>query len=202
MDASFPNFILGYHGCDRTIAEKVFAGKAILTSSHNDYDWLGDGIYFWEYNAQRAFEYGAEIARHPRHTGQKIKAPTVIGAIINLGSCLNLLDSRFIGMVKQAYEDLARASEAEKMILPVNSGGADLLSRKLDCAVLRALHNAREEAGEKPFDSVRAASPEGEKLYHNAGFDSKTHIQIWVRNPACIKGYFRPLDDTGKPIVF
>lgn len=54
MDTALPSFILGYHGCDKAIAEKVFAGTSGLKPSDNDYDWLGDGIYFWEHNAQRA----------------------------------------------------------------------------------------------------------------------------------------------------
>jgi hypothetical protein len=49
---------------------------------------------------------------------------------------------------------------------------------------------------------VRAAFVEGGQLYPDAGFSAKSHIQICVRNVACIKGYFRPLDDRGKPVVF
>jgi len=32
---------------------------------------------------------------------------------------------------------------------------------------------------------------EGEPIYESAGFYSKTHVQIAVCNPACIKGVFR-----------
>jgi hypothetical protein len=35
---------------------------------------------------------------------------------------------------------------------------------------------------------------EGTDLYDNAGFKSNNHIQIAVRNPNCIKGYFFPRD--------
>jgi len=45
-----------------------------------------------------------------------------------------------------------------------------------------------------PFDSVRAAYIEGEELYPNAGFNDKNHIQLCVRNPNCIKGFFMPRD--------
>ena len=44
-----------------------------------------------------------------------------------------------------------------------------------------------------------SASP---SVFADAGFAAKTHIQICVRNPVCIKGYFRPLDQTGKPLSF
>jgi hypothetical protein len=202
VDPASTSFVLGYHGCDRRIAERVLAGKEILRPSHNDYDWLGDGIYFWEHNARRAFEFASEVAGWPHPSGQRIRTPAVVGAIIDLGSCLNLLDSRFIEMVRDAHRELVLVSEAVGVDLPRNTGGSDLFKRQLDCAVLRTLHQNRQERGESRFDTVRAAFIEGGQLYENAGFAAKSHIQICVCEPRCIKGYFRPLDEDGKPIVF
>jgi hypothetical protein len=195
-------FVLGYHGCDRKIAERVLAGRVSLKPSHNDYDWLGDGIYFWEHNARRAFDFATEVAGRSHPSRQAIRTPAVVGAIIDLGLCLNLFESRFIGVVRQAYDHFVEGSRAAGLELPSNAIGPDLLSRKLDCAVLRFLHETREEQGEPPFDTVRAAFIEGDPLYANAGFAAKSHIQICVRNPACIKGFFRPLDDRGRPVSF
>lgn len=45
---------------------------------------------------------------------------------------------------------------------------------------------------ELPFDSVRAAFIEGDTIYPGAGFNEKTHIQICIINPDCIKGFFLP----------
>lgn len=73
-----------------------------MTASENDYDWLGPGIYFWEHNAWRAFEFACDVRDYPHRGKQKVKRPSVVGAIIDLGFCLNLLDNRFIEMVKQA----------------------------------------------------------------------------------------------------
>jgi hypothetical protein len=202
VDFAATSFVLGYHGCDRTLAENILSGGTALTPSHNDYDWLGDGIYFWEHNAERAFDFAAEVAAGRRHKGRSIRKPAVLGAIIDLGFCLNLLDSRFIEMVRRAYDGLVRSSSESGIELPKNSGGDDLLKRNLDCAVLRTLHQAREEAGEEPFETVRAAFIEGERLYENAGFSTKNHIQICVRDHRCIKAYFRPLSETGKPMSF
>ena len=40
-------FVYGYHGCPRDVADKVLSGRgANLNSSENDYDWLGSCIYF------------------------------------------------------------------------------------------------------------------------------------------------------------
>jgi hypothetical protein len=195
-------FILGYHGCDAKLAKRIIDGSIALSASHNNYDWLGDGIYFWEHSQRRAYEFALEVARRPHPSGQKIKTPAVVGAIIDLGRCLNLLDSRFIETVKLAYEDLLKSSRVSGAPLPENSGGPDLRSRNLDCAVLRTLHQLREETGAKPFDTVRAAFIEGQPLYENAGFATKSHIQVCVRDVARIKGYFRPLDDDGTPMKF
>ena len=202
MDPASTSFILGFHGCDRRLAERVFAGKAALKPSHNDYDWFGDGVYFWEHNARRAFEFATELAKRPHPSGQKITNPAVVGAVIDLGLCLNLLDSRFIEAVRDAYNELVLSSEAAAAPLPKNTGGTDLLRRDLDCAVLRTVHQTREDKDERPFDTVRAVFVEGGPLYENAGFAARSHIQVCVREPACIKGYFRPLDEAGRPLTF
>ena len=201
MDPASTSFVLGYHGCDRRVAQRVLSDRHSLRPSANDYDWLGDGIYFWEHNAFRAYEFAC-TARDRRLGKPRIENPTVIGAIIDLGLCLNLLDSRFIEMVRQAHGDLVEYSRKTDTPLPKNSRGQDWLLRNLDCAVIRFLHRARDKDHDEPFDSVRAAFLEGERLYANAGFAAKSHIQICVRNLACIKGYFRPLDADGKAVEF
>ncbi len=68
----------------------------------------------------------------------------------------------------------------------------DLLLRELDCAVIETLHQIRKNEGLPMFDSIRGVFWEGESLYPNAGFREKDHIQICIRNPNCIKGYFLP----------
>lgn len=76
--------------------------------------------------------------------------------------------------------------------LPSNrnlKGNNDLLFRELDCAVIEHLHKLNTES---PFDSVKSPFIEGESLYEQAGFRSKNHIQICVRNPECIIGFFIP----------
>jgi hypothetical protein len=51
------NLVIGFHGCDKTVVDAVVAGKTDLLSSTNDYDWLGNGIYFWENNEERAWQW-------------------------------------------------------------------------------------------------------------------------------------------------
>ena len=61
------NLIIGFHGCDESVVRKVVNGEENLIASTNDYDWLGNGIYFGRitkqelYNGQRNFQN--EMAR-------------------------------------------------------------------------------------------------------------------------------------------
>lgn len=202
MDVALPGFILGYHGCDAQVADQVIAGTRKLKPSQNDYDWLGEGIYFWEHNAQRAYDFARQMQKRPHPSGQKIKNPAVVGAIIDLGFCLNLLDSSSIGHVKDAHEELEWHMADLDQPMPVNEGGRDRIDRKLDCAVFNMLHAARKRELQRPFDTIRGVFVEGKPAYQGAGFDSKTHIQLAVRESARILGYFRPLDEDRKPRKF
>jgi hypothetical protein len=180
-----PGLTIGYHGCDEAIARKILLGEERLTDSTNAYDWLGSGQYFWEFSEERAWEWA-----------QRFDRPYVVGAVINMGYCLNLMDTLSISFVKETYYLLGREMENTGGLLPVNRnalGNHDLLLRNLDCAVINYLHEHAEAQYNISFDTVRGLFPEGKPLYPDAGFRDKTHVQICVRNPACILGYFRPM---------
>ena len=178
------SFVLGYHGCDVDVAEALLAGEP-FKKSNNDYDWLGPGVYFWEANPQRGYDFANEAAKRK---GSKIKHPTVIGAVIDLGLCLDMTTLGAIGVVKQAYQALREQMQGSGNQLPVNGKG--LLLRHLDCAVIKTLHDIL-KTNDEAFDTVRGVFIEGEPLYLNSGFNDKTHTQIAVCNLACIKGVFR-----------
>lgn len=179
------SFVLGYHGCDRDVAEKLLAGSE-FNQSQNEYDWLGPGIYFWEANPQRGLEYAALLKRLGRG---KIRKPAVVGAVIELGLCLDLTTSTSNEPLVEAHKKLSRIHEEAGLALPENSN--DMMRRDLDCAVIRILHKIREDAGEQQIDTIKGAFIEGEPIYPNSGFRTETHIQICVRTPQSIKGVFR-----------
>jgi len=95
-----PSFVLGFHGCDRALAEDVLAGNSDLYASENDYDWLGHGIYFWENDLHRAQSWAVERMTLPN---SKITDPYAIGAIIDLGHCLNFMQQDHISLLEDAF---------------------------------------------------------------------------------------------------
>jgi hypothetical protein len=192
-----PAFVLGFHGCDRSVAERVISTPGQhLIASENDYDWLGHGIYFWENNPARALQWAQERASRVKKRGKKFE-PAVVGAIIDMGHCLDLMNSDSIALVHSTFGFMKKVRAKEGTPLPENKdlpGQSGNQLRQLDCAVINFLHTVVAKQKETPFDSVRAAFLEGERIYPTAGFRMKNHIQICVRNVNNIRGYFYPID--------
>lgn len=186
------NLVIGFHGCDQSVVDAVVAGKTELFASINDYDWLGNGIYFWENNEERAWQWATECAKRKNST---IKTPSVVGAIIDLGYCFDLTDSSYLKELRNAYDIFKETCKNINKPLPTNvsfGNSSDLLLRRLDCSVVQTALELNKKANIHPYDSVKGVFWEGQELYPNAGFREKNHIQICVCNPNCIKGYFLP----------
>ena len=182
-----PQIIFGYHGCDESVARMIFEGGQLKPST-NPWDWLGHGIYFWEKSVARAMQWSQEVAALPHSPIQK---PAVIGAIINLGDCLDLADPESAALVARAYQHFMEKCHASSIAPPRNKG-PESKARFLDCAVMNHLHDLNESIGEAPFDTVRGFFNEGQPIYPTAGLRSLDHVQICVRNPKCILGFFKP----------
>ena len=73
-----PSFILGFHGCDASVARGVIGTGNHLKASRNEYDWLGSGVYFWENSPRRALEWVRELRKRG-----KVKDPAVAGAVVS-----------------------------------------------------------------------------------------------------------------------
>ncbi|TXH04060.1 MAG: hypothetical protein E6R07_08960 [Nevskiaceae bacterium] len=186
---------VAFHGCDEAVGESVLAGKAKLKPSENEYDWLGPGTYFWVDSPERGLAWAQELSQRKRGKTKtpSVKTPFVIGALIHPGLCLNLTDYGVMQELADAHKFLASAAAKAKADLPKNTHQASgvFLRRSLDCAVIKTVHELREEAELDPYDTVYGVFEEGEELYPGAGFKKRTHVQIAVRNPDCIIGYFR-----------
>jgi hypothetical protein len=203
-----PSIVFGFHGCDQTTADHVLKDGGNLNSSEKSYDWLGHGVYFWEGNADRAFEWASK--------NKKIKKPAVVGAIINLGNCIDLLNPKYTQQLKSAHSILEIEMTLLSKEMPKNDikdNNGITFKRNLDCAVIMRLHEMNNQGiledlniplNDKSkvkaaiqthpgfYDSVRGMFPEGDPLYPEAGFRSHNHIQLCIINPNCILGYFSP----------
>lgn len=178
--------ILAYHGGDVETVQRLLDGEPFLPSD-NDYDWLGRGVYFWEYGADRAQRFAEE--QHRRGT---VRKPAVIGAILQLGKCFDLLDTRFTSDLAMAVGSWTAMAAAAGIVLPANAGRPqERKLRRRDCALLNWYLGQAEAAG-ATYDTVRGGFVEGSPIYEGSGINRETHIQIAVRSSTCILGVFRP----------
>ncbi len=199
------NLIIGFHGCDKEAAAALINNPNVIKISSEPYDWLGHGMYFWENNQERAMQWAVE--RQLRRK-KDVADAAVIGAVIQLGYCCDLMDSRFTSLLKDYYKPMQDWYYKTGKPLPINK---DLstdphkgkLLRFLDCAAIEWMHanigvqykkNKKEQGFSdlKIFDSTRGAFMEGAPIYDGAEIFEKTHVQLCIRNSNCIKGFFLP----------
>lgn len=164
--------VVGFHGTDIRTANGLLSGELTWEESSNKYDWLGRGIYFWQDDEQRAWEFAKEPRRgwHPDDAA-------VIEAHIELGNCLDLVGRRYMTLLSQAYQILEEQVSKEGRTLPSNRG----LLHDLDAFVVDYVADIWLKA-----DTVRAVFLEGDEVYPGASFRSQQHIQVAVRNPGSI----------------
>ena len=187
----YHRLVVGYHGCDRKVAERVLLDHEPLAPSDNRYDWLGRGVYFWEHGYKRALEF----AEWKQSRGE-ISEPTVLGAYIHLGRCFDLTDTMATRLLRAYYDELEARHEVQGVPMPENrqaaEGDHDLVLRELDCAVLNLAFDRLERRGQA-VQTARGVFVEGGQAYPGARIHLQTHVQIAVRDPSCILGYFLPV---------
>lgn len=186
MRGHHPGNVLGYHGTSGAVAEVIVHGRGRkpLEPSTKSYDWLGRGIYFWENSQQRAEQWAEK--QHPRDSA-------VIGAVIQLGHCLDLLDQRFIDLVGEAAKAMCGTYRKQGRTIPRNTKSG---AHRFDCALIDFIRNEPPDRFGGPYDSARAAYIEGKSILGRSAFHRRTHIQIAVYNKNCIKGYFWPAEES------
>ncbi|HUZ12296.1 MAG TPA: hypothetical protein VMU93_05555 [Caulobacteraceae bacterium] len=199
------HFILAYSGCDEDVGEAALSsgGPNGLVASNNGYDWLGTGIYFWESDPARAYQWAEEAKiRHQKRferdrTPIRVRRPFVVGAVINLLNCLDLTTTEGVNLVREghmAFEASVRELQAANpaIDMPSNTADEDMKGRYLDFQVINYTCQEYAKKNKKPIDTVRGVFTEGKAVYAGAGFREKTHTQISVREPnRAILGYFR-----------
>jgi hypothetical protein len=205
-----PYIVIGFHGCDLEVRNKLVNNPDSIEISKKPYDWLGHGIYFWENNYTRALEWAQE-----KKDRGKIDKPAVLGAVLQLGYCCDFLDSKFIKLIRRHHGTMAENYKIAGVPLPENIDKPDdthhdKLIRKLDCAVIEFMHqnileqynkNMEEDrySDTKVFDSTKGVFTEGGPAFVGSGLLEKSHIQICIRNMNRIKGLFIPREEIAFP---
>jgi len=138
--------VIGYHSCDRELGLRLVNGDSDLKASKNAWDWLGEGIYFWEEDAVRALQYAQEVAAGTQKNKVAAKVPFVIGAIIELGKCLNLVEIESLRILTEGYEGMRYLFEIGGRPMPVNNNS----NRALDCAVINYINQTNADKGITP----------------------------------------------------
>ena len=187
LNMRYDRTIIAYHGCDEDVANRLLHGS-LFKKSRNLYDWLGTGVYFWEYGADRALKFARDQV-----TRGKVRTPSVVGAILQLGDCFDLMDTRFTELIAATYEPYLALLDKQGAKPPENKGDTpDKLLRYRDCAVLNFLLNRLETKRGKIFDTVRGCFTEGGPVFEGSFIHRQSHVQVAVRNLDCILGTFRP----------
>jgi hypothetical protein len=172
----FARLVLGYHGCEPNFAEALIRGELSIEEwqpSRNRYDWLGHGIYFWEFAPHRARSWGGKGG--------------VVGAVIHLGTCLDLTDVNYTKLLREEYKRVRRVRRARQLPMPRNRGKR----RDLDCLIVNELVDSSEDDGVF-FQTVRCPFLEGRPAFPGSGILRESHVQIAVRDKSSILGVFRP----------
>jgi membrane protease subunit (stomatin/prohibitin family) len=161
---------IGFHGTSVEAAQRILSTGFEI--SRNEYDWLGDGAYFFQDAPARALEwalqrFGANAA--------------VIGAEIDLDDCIDLLDIPWEQVILTAFDgfigELTRAGKP----IPRQTAGA----HRLDRYVIDYLAT-RMAADGMLVRSVRAVFPEGKPLFPGSALLSRSHVQIAVRDRSAV----------------
>lgn len=194
------HLIIGYHGCDVTTRDGLVSGRKAPLLSSNSYDWLGPGFYVFENDRERAEAFAEHAAAAPekRLTANPIAHPSVVGCIFSVQRCLDMTTKNGLMEFEAAANALQDGFQrtAEKP-LPTNRAACELdtegLLHCLDNAVFGFIHQHRDDQFQGiHYQAVRGAFRQGAEISPGSGFHRDSHIQIALRDPECIIGWFLP----------
>ena len=163
---------IGYHGTSRADAQLVLRDGFQI--SRNAYDWLGDGVYFFQDAPYRAREWAA------RRHGQD---GVVLRSAIRLDDCLDLLDIQSNDLLVEAYTSFVEMSRQMGIPLPRQTTGA----HRLDRAVINYAVTFLAQQRGMLFRAVRGVFAEGVSVFPDSAILNRAHVQIAVRDMTCIE---------------
>jgi hypothetical protein len=120
--------------------------------------------------------------------------PAVVATEIRLGTCLDLGDTVFTDVLRESYNSTVELCARNGWTIPKNEGSEQKL-RRLDRLVIDRLTDAAEARGIS-FQTVRCPFEEGGSIYPGGKIREQSHIQIAVRDKACISSRIFLADST------
>jgi hypothetical protein len=163
--------VRGFHGTSATQAAAILRDG--FRPSDNDYDCLGNGVYFFEDGLAPAREWATRM-----HPGE----PAVLRVDVRLQDCMDLKDSvGWVGVLARAHDEVVRVSREQGVPLPEQTSGA----HRLDCLVIES--TVAILAGEGlAIHCVRGVFAEGEPAFPGSCLSEGSHVQVAVRDPRLI----------------
>jgi hypothetical protein len=159
--------IRGYHGTSATHAAVILRDGFIR--SDNDYDCLGDGVYFFQDGLAQA---GAWATRSHR------SEPAVVQADVRLEDCMDLKDSvGWVPLLAQAHDEVLRVSREQGLPLPRQTGS----THRLDRVVIEVTVAILEREGTR-IRAVRGVFAEGAPAFPGSFLSEGFHVQVAVRD--------------------
>jgi hypothetical protein len=170
--SEYDRTMIGFHGTTTSAAERLVGGEP-FTTSDEDNEWFGKGVYFWEYAPKQAWWWAKD------HKGYE--QPAVVGARIRLGNCFDLLDPRNVVVLRGFKDELVETLTAVGAIVPKNVRQR----RALDCAVFNYIFELSDEST-TPIESARGVyvpTSTAKRVWRGSWISEEAHIQICIREP-------------------
>ncbi len=168
--------VIGYHGTSAKIADALVNGEPFKESA-SPYDWLGTGVYFWEYAPKQALWWAEKR--------NKVTTPAVVGAMIRLGNCFDLLDAKNVVALQKSGAAMIESMKRARVEIPKNEHSF----KHLDCSAFNFFYQQNEDDGEPRIDTARGAyvpTETNKRIWSDSWICKDTHIQICVRTQSNI----------------
>ncbi len=162
--------VRAYHAGDEHEIEKFIAGQPYMPSSYHSNNWLGNGLYFWENNPNKAEKWQIEKGKG-----------AILECDIDTQNLLNLLEVS--DSSDSFYEDAKTLSDKHQSKYSNNRSSQNF---QLDCRIFNEYQ--RKVVGQ--FSGVRMAFYMGESVSIDGNIYTGQHIQIclWdhtaIQNPS------------------
>lgn len=169
---SAKDLVVGYHGTSKANLDRILREGFYI--SRNSYDWLGDGVYFFERGLEHAHAWAEKRFRADA---------AVVEAHVDLDGCMDLADGSWSRVMGDFYDQFLALLKKSGRPLPVQANGANRLDRQVINFAVEKLAE-----GGTVVRSVRHLFMEGSPIYPGSALFDRAHVQLAVRDLTVISG--------------